>query len=508
MRHVAALAGDAFEGRAPGSIGEARTIAYVVGQWAKAGLEPLEDSATPWLQPVPLRESQTRESHAAFHVLNSGSGTDSGANQAASDLIPIRADQIRLTSQKPHVSLKAAPVVFVGYGVNGDGEIVADVSGKVAVMLIDDAPFARDLPRYRERRRMLSKAGAAAVLVIASKTIPWKALRDSAMGAMTVLADTVPEQDTAPEQNTASEQDNSAPDIAGFLSPRAANRLLAEQVGQTRQTTSQSRSSQAQALRDAAQSANFAGVELGIRADLTVKSHIRAYDSHNIIAKLPGAKPDGKAVLFLGHWDHLGFCRPKEAPDRICNGAVDNASGISVLIEVAKALGSEPRADRDIYFMATTAEEKGLLGAYYFAEHPVMPLDSIVVALNIDTIAISPRATPVATIGRGRVRYDRFIAEVATRLGRAIDTDGEADAFIRRQDGWALGAKNVPALMVGGSFSNMALLQTFLRSVYHGPGDQPSAPIELGGAAEDADLHIALGRAFASREQWPADQRK
>src|SRR3546814_19022990 len=120
---------------------------------------------------------------------------------------------------------------------------------------------------------------------------------------------------------------------------------------------------------------------------------------------------------------------------RICNGAVDNASGIAVLIEVAKRLGQGARPDRDIYFLATTAEEKGLLGAHYFADHPVVPLSDITVALNVDTIAISPRGTPVATIGRGTPAYDAVVREVATKLGRTLDQAGEDDAFIPRQAG-------------------------------------------------------------------------
>ena len=238
--------------------------------------------------------------------------------------------------------------------------------------------------------------------------------------------------------------------------------------------------------------------------DLATTSTVRAYESNNIIAKLPGAKPDGRAVLFLGHWDHLGICAPEGAADRICNGAVDNASGIAVLTAVAKRLASGQRPDRDIYFMATTAEEKGLLGAHWFADHPVVPLSDITVALNIDTIAISPRGTPVATIGRGKPAYDAVVRDAAAKLGRTLDEDGEADAFVQRQDGWALGAKGVTSLMVGGSFSDMPLLEKFLESDYHSPADELSDKVPLGGAAEDADLHVALGRAFADTKRWTA----
>jgi Zn-dependent M28 family amino/carboxypeptidase len=153
--------------------------------------------------------------------------------------------------------------------------------------------------------------------------------------------------------------------------------------------------------------------------------------------------------------------------------------------------------------MATTAEEKGLLGAHWFADHPVVPLADITVALNIDTIAISPRGTPVATIGRGKPAYDAVVRDAATKLGRKLDEDGEADAFVQRQDGWALGAKGVTSLMVGGSFSDMPLLEKFLESDYHGTSDEFSDKVPLGGAAEDADLHVALGRAFADTKLWP-----
>lgn len=458
--HIRILAGDAFEGRAPGSDGEDRTIAYIVGEWAKAGLEAVPGSATPWLQPVPFVESKAIGGIAKFKV--------HGRDFALED------DGIILTGREASVSLTNVPAVFVGYGVDGAGKVNADVTGKLAIMLFDNAPFGDKLPRYRERRQMLAEAGAAAVLVIATDAVPWGQLRDSASSTVVRLAGAKP----------------GAP-VSGFLSLEAADALL-KKAGQD-----------GAAVREAAKSPDYKGIVLPVTADLATQSALRPFASNNVIAKLPGAKPDGKAVLFLGHWDHLGICGKDDDADRICNGAVDNASGIAVLIEVAKRLGSGQRPDRDIYFLATTAEEKGLLGAHYFADHPVVPLADITVALNVDTIAISPRGTPVATIGRGKPAYDAVVRAAATKLGRKLDEDGEADAFIQRQDGWALGAKGVTSLMVGGSFSDMPLLEAFLGSDYHSAADNFSDKIPLGGAAEDADLHVALGRAFADVKAWP-----
>lgn len=457
--HIKILADDAFEGRAPGTDGEDRTIAYVVGEWAKAGLEAVPGSATPWLQPVPFVETQALGGTAKFKV--------GGRDVALGD------DGIIVTGRDASVALANLPALFVGYGVDGAGAVNADVKGKLAIMFFDNAPFGDKMPRYRERRQMLADAGASAVLVISSGAVPWPALRESLGGKYVRLASA-----------------KSGAPVSGFLSPEAADTLL-KAAGQD-----------GAALREAAKSPDYKGAALPLTADFTAGSSVRPFASHNIIGKLPGAKPDGKAVLFLGHWDHLGICAPEGEADRICNGAVDNASGIAVLIEVAKRLGQGARPDRDIYFMATTAEEKGLLGARYFADHPVVPLSDITVALNVDTIAISPRGTPVATIGRGKPAYDAVVREVATRLGRTLDEDGEADAFIQRQDGWALGAKGVTSLMVGGSFSDMKLLEAFLGSDYHQAADEFSDKIPLGGAAEDADLHVALGRAFADTERW------
>lgn len=458
-KHIQILSSDAFEGRSPGSEGEDRTIAYVVGELAKLGLEPAGDSSTPWLQGVPLIETEARGGSATFKVRGREFRVEDGG--------------VVLTGRDPSGTLHDTPLVFVGFGVDGAGKINADVRGKIAIMLYADVPFGSDLPDFRARRQMLADAGASAVLVAVSETTPWNQIKLALSAKTTRFA-----------------SDKVGAAITGFISFASANALL-NASGQD-----------AIAARAAARSPDYKGVVLPVTADLAATAIVRPYVTNNIIAKLPGAKPDGKSVLFLGHWDHMGFCALQGAPDRICNGAVDNASGIAVLLAVAKRLASGYRSDRDIYFMATTAEEKGLLGAKYFVEHPVVPLDAITVALNVDTIAIAPRGAPVATVGRGKPAYDAVIRDVATNLGRKLDEDGEADDYVDRQDGWALGAKGVTSLMVGGSFSDMPLLEKFLESNYHDPDDEFSDQVPLGGAADDADLHVALGRIFADSKRW------
>lgn len=228
-----------------------------------------------------------------------------------------------------------------------------------------------------------------------------------------------------------------------------------------------------------------------------------AVTSHNVVGVTRGRRPDGHAVLVMAHWDHLGLCRPPGEADRICNGAVDNASGVAAIVAVAERV-ARMKLDRDVWFVATGAEEWGLLGAKAFAARPPLALQSIVASFNLDTIAIAPAGAPVAVVAPPGSPLLPVVREAARRMHRAWDNDGEAREFLQRQDGWALGERGVPMVMAGGSFSDFKLLQKFLKNIYHGPDDELTATLDLGGAADDANLHVELVRMTASRRFHPA----
>lgn len=228
--------------------------------------------------------------------------------------------------------------------------------------------------------------------------------------------------------------------------------------------------------------------------------------ANNVIGRIPGSEGTGEAIVFLAHLDHVGLCRPPGAADRICNGAVDNASGVASLIEIARALAHGPRPRRDILFVATAAEELGLVGARAFAANPPVPLASIVAALNLDTVAVAPRGAPVTIVGRGRTGLDRLVDATARGLGRRVDPGFGADRLVKRQDGWALLQQGVPAIMVGGAYG--PALDRFFASRYHQPDDEADGGLQLGGAAEDVLLHVALGAALADPAQYPAANRQ
>jgi Zn-dependent M28 family amino/carboxypeptidase len=167
---------------------------------------------------------------------------------------------------------------------------------------------------------------------------------------------------------------------------------------------------------------------------------------------------------------------------------------VAMMIEVAGRLAQAPRPARDVLVMATTSEEEGEIGAEYFATHPTVPLDRIVAAINLDTVAIAPAGEPVAILNRSVPALNAAVEATATALGRRMDTAHEADEMAERQDGYALARHGVPAIMVGGSFASMDRLGAFLNGRYHGPDDEADGTIEMGGATEDANLLVALVR--------------
>ena len=455
--HIAVLASDEFEGRKPGTEGEAKTVKYIAEQWAKVGVKPAAADGS-WFEPVPL--------------IQRGRGDATYAFSAKGRKLRIVSDEIVLIGKEAEYSKKDLPVVFTGIGVTSDGRVGADVAGKLALVLFEAENAPEKMKSPRARREALIAAGAEAVVFVGDSQGNWPILRRQLLSRPIGL-----------------ESREKRAKLEGAISSEFAVALV----------TAAGRDWDK--LRAHAKGADYLGETLGVDADFVVRTDIFRFNSSNVIGKLAGRKKGSGAVLFMGHWDHLGICAPEDAPDRICNGAVDNASGIAVLVEVAQRLAKK-RHDRDIYFIATTAEESGLLGAYAYADKPVFPLKDIVISLNVDTIAIAGRNSKVAIIGRGTTPLDATVEAIAKKTGRTIESSTDANDFIQRQDGWALAQKGVPALMVGGSFADLDLMQKFLGSDYHGPNDELTDKTELGGAAEDADLHIALGTYFADTRKY------
>ena len=224
--------------------------------------------------------------------------------------------------------------------------------------------------------------------------------------------------------------------------------------------------------------------------------------SFNVVGRIAGTDPAAGAVLFLGHWDHFGQCNIGLTADRLCNGAVDNASGIALLIAVAQRLKRAGPFERDIYFLATTGEEIGLIGARAFADDPPRPLEDFVAIFNVDSVALSAQTERVAMIGGTHAPFEEKLAEVVAKSGLTLVQDAYLDAYTDRHDGFAFTERGVPAVMLNSGFADRDALQRFLDGRYHGPDDEADAALELRGAVADADLHVALGRLFADKSRY------
>jgi hypothetical protein len=453
MAHIQVLASDDFQGREPGTEGEVKTLRYLAQQWFEIGLvSGTNDPGHDWFAPVTVVAREPAVSTAQF--------SRKGRRVYYSD-----GSVLMLTSGKRSL-VKDAPVLFVGKAAAKDFSR-NELAGRVALLLdagIDDSA----------RQNALLADGAAAVLTVldGDRTLESVAARRQRSGY--ALAD-----------------DSLGGDLEGFVTRSAMDQLL------------KGGDATVAGLEQEAAVPGFAPRLLDLTASLEATTRETTIQTNNLIGMLPGKHPEAGAVLFLAHWDHFGICAEPPAEDVICNGAVDNASGVAALTEIARRLAHGPRLDRDVYFLATTAEELGLLGAYAFAENPPLPLKRIVAAFNLDSVAIAPRGTPLAIVGKGMTGLDDQIAQVARQQHRKIVPGDAANAYVRRQDGWALLQHDVPAVMVTSAYGDMARMQKFFDSDYHRPSDDLKHRIELGGAAEDVAFDVALGRWFGDIRRMP-----
>jgi Zn-dependent M28 family amino/carboxypeptidase len=495
--HVRTLSSDAFAGRDPATAGEAKTLEYLQAQLRRMGLEP--GNGDSFLQAVPfqLRLADLAHSQAGLRV---------GGRDIALDL----RDDAVLGSDTggARVQLPDSPIVFLGYGIEAPEEgwndfAGVDLRGKTAVFLAGE-PDGRVDGRERFDGRRLSvhsrsaakfehaaRHGAVAALVIhdtAAAGYDWAGVRLRWHNREFALRPADP----------------AGPPVAvqGWLSNATAKALFA-----------QAGVSFADASRAAAQP-GFHALPLGDATfHATLAGKVLSGQSANVVAILRGATRPDEAVLYSAHWDHLGT-QPGKTGDAIYNGALDNASGVAALLEIAGRFAAQPRPARSVVFLMPTLEELGLLGSLWYTRHPVVPLAKTVADINFDMVVPIGRARNFVVIGYGYSQLDAEVAPVVAAHGRTIDAErGEdADHFLR-SDHASFARAGVPVLyMRGGTQSgagpggreradpDRAWLDA--ASVYHTPDDE-FGDWDLRGIADDIAISHEVGRRLAEGDAWP-----
>lgn len=497
------LSSDSFEGRAPGTPGEARTIAYLVQRFQASGLEP-GGAGGQWTQQVPLLHTRLG-APARFGV------SVKGQWQAWTP-----GEQAYVWTLRPEdkAAIDAAPLVFVGYGVSAperhwDDFKGVDLHGKVAVVLVNDPDFAA-LPG----EPVAGRFGGRTMTYYGRWTYKFEELaRRGAIGAL-IVHDTpgagygwnvvISGQSEAYDIVRPAEQVTSLR-LQGWLHGDAASALF-KVAGLDLAT-----------LRTAARSEAFRPVALGdVRFSAEIPVQHDVVESHNVLARIPGAVHPDQSVLYGAHWDAYGVGRPDAQGNTIRRGANDDALGVAALLEIARIMKAGPAPKRSVVFAAWTAEERGLLGSEYYATHPLYPLETTAANLTIDILQTAGPARNAVLVGVGQDSLQDDMARVAATQGRTVTPESLPErGLFYRADHFSLAKRGVPVLLQmgiagasdlveGGLPAGQAWIDAYTGKCYHQPCDAWSPDWNLAGAKQDIDLMLTIGQEVANSSAWPS----
>ena len=503
LEHIKVLASDEFEGRLPGTAGEERTVQYISEQFQAAGLTPGNPDGT-WVQKVPLVGITGKPSDLRI--------TPAAGSNAAARTLKYEDDVIAWSRHvTDRVEVDASEMIFVGYGVEApefqwDDYKGIDTAGKTLVMLVNDPPVESAdgqldstifggpamtyYGRWTYKYEKGAEKGAAAVLIV-HETGPagygWNVIQGFDGERFDL---------EAPDKNAGRAK------IEGWIHLDRARELF-RAAGQD-----------FDALKKAATSRDFKPVSLGAAASMTIDNTMRRVQSQNVIGKLAGADPAlaDEYVVYTGHWDHFGVGAPVNG-DTIYNGAVDNATGIAAMIEIARAFSQvEPKPKRSLLFLAVTAEEQGLLGSEYYATNPLYPLAKTVANINIDAMNVYGRTSDIVLIGQGASELDDYAQTAASEQNRTIKPDPEPEkGFYYRSDHFNFAKVGVPALYAESGIEYVGkpdgwgqqTRDDYTQNRYHQPQDEVLDSWDLSGIGEDAVFYFAVGYRVANAAKMP-----
>lgn len=484
--HIKYLADDSLEGRFPGKVGEQMTLAYLQARYEAMGLEPGGPNGG-WLQEVDLlRMTPSRPSTGSW------TGPD-GVVHPIEQGLALRAGAVATPGASADVKLDNVPIVFAGYGVvapergwDDYGDI--DLTGKVVVILSGQpASFGADPNFYGSGAHKTAEAlkrGAVGVITLAENPNA-RGMRGGTRPRMTIIG--------SPDAK-----------FTGILSLEVAEAMASAQGGRMADLVAMAKAGGA-----------FKAHDSGIRLNVDIAETTEVIRSHNLLAKITGTERPDEYLVYSAHWDHVGKApTPNAAGDDVFNGAWDNASGTSGVIEMARAFAAGPKPKRTVVFLHVTAEEQGLLGSKWYATHPVYPLATTAADINIDMLPFTPATRSMAIFGPGKSTLEDDLARLVAAQGRdgGVVGDGEPEqGFYYRSDHFNFAAGGVPALMPwtgvdfveGGEAVGRPYYQAQMRTYYHNLDDEWRADYDFSAALQNLEVLYKLGREIADGTGWP-----
>ena len=493
-KDVEILSSDEFEGRAPASKGEEKTVNFLKEEFQKVGLKP--GNGESFFQEVPMVEI-TADPAVRLEI----KGDKKSTRFIYGD--EFVACTLRVVEE---VSLVDSEMIFVGYGIvapeyDWNDYEGLDVRGKTVVILVNDPGFATEDPELFNGRAMTyygrwtykyeeaARQGAEGALIIHETepaAYPWGVVKNGWTG---------------PQFNLISEDNNlSRCAVEGWLHLETARRVF------------KSAGLNYDEIKTTAVKRDFTAIPLGLKASMSLKNRIRQQKSKNVIALLPGSERADEYIFYMAHWDHFGK-DPTLEGDQIFNGALDNATGTVALIELAEAfkqLESPPL--RSIVFLAVTAEEQGLLGSKYYATHPIYPPTKTVAAINMDALNIWGKMKDVTVIGYGNSELDHYVETAASEQGRRVRPDPKPErGSFYRSDHFSFAKEGIPALYTSGGVDHvehgeewgLAKRDKYIAENYHKPSDEFDPNWDFSGMIEDLRLLFKVGYMLSMESTFP-----
>ncbi|MDZ4730957.1 MAG: M28 family metallopeptidase [Xanthomonadales bacterium] len=497
MATISELASDRFGGREPMSEGETLTLELIENRFRELGLQPLFDDAYRQAVDLVSIEADPASARMSFHLQDN-------------DRLVTLGDEMILGTRRvaEESSVENSEVVFVGYGIvapeygwNDYADV--NVQGKTVLILVNDPGFATQNPalfkgntmtyygRWTYKYEEAARQGAAAALII-HDTEPaaygWDVVRNSATGPQFHLDRENNNMDRAP--------------IESWIQRSVAEEIVAAD------------GLDLDSLMAQAQSAEFKAVALSSTMDASVQNKTIKRQSYNVGAMLPGHSRSDEAFIYMAHWDHIGT-NPNAAPgeDAIYNGAIDNASGIAALLALADAFSQMPQAPaRSVAFLAVTAEESGLLGSAWYAEHPAIPLTQTVAGVNMDALGVYGPTKDIVVVGYGSSELEDILIQAAGSQERYVKAEEHPErGSYYRSDHFNFAKKGVPMLYAKSGSDHVEKGPEYLKEKgdyylknrYHSPADEVGDDWDLRGLAQDVVLYFTVGERIANSPDWP-----